>query len=299
LTEPIRIWNRQAGHEEIEKVYGGAGVSWLYGNPLGRLMASGPLSQHWPSRLYGAYQSSKLSRHKIRPFIHDFAIRMDEFEPRPFSSFNDFFSRRFRDGARRFVPDPGRMPAFCEARYLAFEKVDPDRTFPVKGELLSPRLLLAGNARATAFEGGPLLIARLCPTDYHRYHYPDGGRTLEHWSVPGRLHSVNPAALQVCGEIFATNERRVSVLETQNFGLLAYIEVGALCVGLIQQTHPETDPFERGTEKGTFLFGASTVILLGQKGAWRPDADLVEQTEVHRRETLVRLGQGIAVSSPK
>jgi phosphatidylserine decarboxylase len=162
----------------------------------------------------------------------------------------------------------------------------------VKGEHLTAEALLGGDARG--FAGGPLFIARLCPTDYHRYHYPDDGRTLESFPVRGALHSVNPAALAFRGDILSTNERHVSILETKHFGKLAYIEVGALMVGLIRQTHDEKQPFHRGDEKGTFLFGASTVVLLGEKGAWIPDADLLEQTSTHRRETLVRLGQGIA-----
>jgi phosphatidylserine decarboxylase len=293
-TDGIRIWNRQAGHEEFEKVYGGSLVNWLYGTSLGRT-ASGGLTGTLPSRAYGAYQSSSLSRHKIRPFIREFGIKMDEYEPGPFGSFNDFFSRHFKPGSRRFVPESDRMPAFSEARYLAWESVKKDEVFPVKGEFLSAEALLSGSGtQAQGFTGGPCLIARLCPTDYHRFHYPDDGRTLESWRVPGRLHSVNPAALKFRGDIFATNERHVSILETKNLGKLAYIEVGALCVGLIRQTHPEDAPFKRGDEKGTFLFGASTVILLGERGAWVPDPDLLEQTSKHHRETLIRLGQGIA-----
>jgi phosphatidylserine decarboxylase len=220
---------------------------------------------------------------------------MEEYEEGPFRSFNEFFIRRFRPGARRFVPEKGRMPAFAEARYLAYESVKPDEVFPVKGEHLSAERLLGGRACAE-FAGGPLLLARLCPTDYHRFHYPDSGRTLESWRIPGKLHSVNPAALKFRGDILCTNERHVSILETESLGKLAYVEVGALCVGLIVQSHDEKAPFARGDEKGYFLFGASTVIVLGQPGAWVPDEDLVEQTRTHRRETLVRLGQGIAKS---
>jgi phosphatidylserine decarboxylase len=287
----IKIWNRQAGREEIEKVYGGALVDFLYGTSPGRAV-SGALTGAWLSKAYGAYQSSPFSRHKIAPFIQEFGVHMEEFEEGPFGSFNHFFSRRFKPGARKFVPDPDRMPAFCEARYLAWESVSPDERFPVKGQWLTPEALLG--RKADAFHGGPLLIARLCPVDYHRFHFPDAGAAQETWRVPGRLHSVNPAALRYRGDIFATNERQVTILETRNFGKLAYIEVGALCVGLICQTHPEGKPFERGDEKGTFLFGASTVILLGERGRWKPDADLLEQTSKHHRETLIRLGQGIA-----
>lgn len=288
----IRVWDRQHGKEIVEQVYGAKFVNWLYGTAPGRAF-SPALTGAWLSKAYGAYQSSSMSRHKIEPFIREFSIHMEEFEPGPFGSFNDFFSRRFKPGARRFVPDLGRMPAFCEARYLAWENVRADDTFPVKGEFLSAQALL-GERVAKEFSGGPLFIARLCPTDYHRYHYPDEGATLGSFRISGGLHSVNPAALAFRGEILATNERQVSILQTKHFGKLAYVEVGAMMVGLIRQTHPEDKPFARGDEKGTFLFGASTVILLGEKGAWTPDRDLLEQTAIHRRETLVRLGQGIA-----
>ena len=185
------------------------------------------------------------------------------------------------------------MAAFAEARYFGYESILSSTRIPVKGEFLSPRILMGENNSVEDFEGGPLLLARLCPVDYHRFHYPDDGRAVDHQCISGKLHSVNPKALHYKGEIFGTNERQVTILETKNFGKLAYIEVGALCVGLIVQTHPPLGPFKRGEEKGYFLFGASTVIVLGQKGAWLPSQDILEQTYLGR-ETLVRLGQEIA-----
>jgi hypothetical protein len=100
---------------------------------------------------------------------------------------------------------------------------------------------------------------------------------------------VNPVALQAKNEILATNERQVTILETENFGTLAFVEVGALCVGKIVQTHSDFSKFKRGDEKGYFLFGGSTVIVLGQPGKWKPEYDLLEQTQAGR-ETLVKLG---------
>ena len=104
---------------------------------------------------------------------------------------------------------------------------------------------------------------------------------------------MNPWALQARPEVFCANERQVSILETENFGKLAYIEVGALCVGRIVQTHAARLPFRRGEEKGYFLFGASTVIVLGERKAWKPSADLLENTR-HQRETWVKLGSSVA-----
>ncbi len=289
----IRLWNRAQQREEIEQVYGELGLRLIYGNSLGARIADTFLVGHFPSQLYGKYQSSRLSRHKIASFIRQFKIPMEEYEEGPFSSFNDFFIRRFKSGARSFVQAPHELPAFAEGRYLAYEKISEDQLFPVKGKALSPALLLGGEEAARAFLGGPMLIARLCPTDYHRFHFPDSGRALKHWRIEGALHSVNPLALQYKNEIFATNERQVSILETRNFGKLAYIEVGALMVGKIVQTHDPATPFARGDEKGYFLFGASTVIVLGEPDAWKPDADLLDKTS-RKLETLVRLGERVS-----
>ena len=104
---------------------------------------------------------------------------------------------------------------------------------------------------------------------------------------------MNPFALRARNDILATNERHVSILATANFGRLAMVEVGAMNVGRIVQTHPEGQPFRRGDEKGYFMFGASTILLFGEPGRWVPSADLLEQTAL-RRETLVRLGDEVA-----
>lgn len=290
---PIRYWNRDKKAEEVEAVYGEAAVGWLYGTSVGQTLADGFLSRRFPSKVYGAYQASSLSRHKVRPFIEKFKIPMEEYENREFDSFNDFFIRKFRDGARKIESSPKKMPAFSEARYFAFDRVASDVSFPVKGQWLTAQAVLEDKAFAAPFEGGPMLLARLCPTDYHRFHFPDDGKIIEQRRLPGKLHSVNPVALRYKGEILATNERQVSILETKHFGRLAYVEVGALCVGKIVQTHATNKPFKRGDEKGYFLFGASTVIVFGEPGRWKPDADLLEQT-AQKRETLVRLGESVA-----
>lgn len=293
MAEPgaIVYWDRRAGREERERVYGGALVRWLYGRARGQWLVE-RMADRWLSRLIGIYQSSPFSRTAIASFVRNYGVPMEEFEAGPYGSFNEFFVRRFRPGARTFDPRPDVMPAFAEGRYLAYEMVQAESRFPVKAAHLTPEMVL-GERHAAAFRQGPLLIARLCPTDYHRFHYPDGGRTLEHYRIPGLLHSVNPVALLYRSEIFATNERQVSIVESESFGRLAYVEIGAMGVGKIVQTHPADHPFRRGDEKGFFLFGASTILLFGERGRWRPDADLLEQT-AQRRETLVRLGERIA-----
>jgi phosphatidylserine decarboxylase len=289
---PILVWDRRLGREIEEQVYGEGGVQFMYGSPFGRGLGDGLFARRWFSQAYGWLQSTQWSGRKVAPFIERYRIPMDEYEPGPFPTFNDFFVRKFRAGARTWVDAP-HMAAFAEARYLAWTSIEDDQTFPVKGDHLSASSLMDNDELAREFAGGPLLLARLCPVDYHRFHYPDTGRVLHSYRAHGAYHSVNPVALKAKSDVLATNERHISILDTVNFGKLAYIEVGAMCVGKIVQSHLEPR-FERGDEKGYFLFGGSTVVVLGQRGRWLPSADLLTQT-ARERETLVRLGESVAI----
>lgn len=280
----IKYFNREKEAVETEKVYGSEAVKWMYdstsGKILTQLLVKRPISQ-----LYGAIQSSGFTKKKVKPFIHDFHINMEEFLPEegrneqsPYSCFNQFFIRRFKEGKRPFV-SAEKLPAFSEARYFGYESLTDDETVPVKGKYLTGGALLANEKWAPIFEEGPCLLARLCPVDYHRFHFPDNGKILDFYPVDGDLHSVNPLALKNVPEIFSINERAVTILETENFGMLAYVEVGAICVGKIVQSREMKGSFKRGEEKGYFLFGGSTVIVLGEKGKWKPDDLILEKTK--------------------
>jgi phosphatidylserine decarboxylase len=136
----IVYWDRQHQKDEQELVYGESGVRFLYENRMGNFLEEAFLSRKLPSTLYGFYQSSHLSRKKIEPFVKQFKIPMGEYEEKDFTSFNDFFIRKFKPGVRKFELSPTKMAAFAEARYLAYEKISADQTFPVKGTDLSPRV---------------------------------------------------------------------------------------------------------------------------------------------------------------
>lgn len=303
-TPEIKYFNRMSGKTELEKVYGDKFIKFLYCSTAGQKIGNAFTNKYF-SKVYGAFQDLPSSHYKVRPFIEKFNINIQDYEagtrpsldPRDsYRTFNEFFIRKFKLGKRSFVSDPRRMPAFAEARYVGFDAVDEKSVYPVKGNYLLAKDLVGNDQVAKIFEGGPLLIARLCPVDYHRYHYPDSGKVLDNFRVPGIYDSVNPLALKFKNQIFIKNERHVSILETQNFGRLAYIEVGAICVGKIVQSHRWNKPFMRGEEKGYFLFGGSTVVLLGEKGAWKPSADITANT-AKGFETYLHLGTEVAVKS--
>jgi len=307
----IQFFHREKGLVEVEKVYGDKAVEWLYNSFTGKLFSRLAIKRFFSS-IYGIYQNSGISQRKIKPFVDNFQIDLTEYLPEklpeqtsgadaaqgsshqisPYSSFNAFFIRKFKAEARAFTQVRGEMPAFAEARYFGHKEINPELTIPVKGEFLTVNRLLSDERWSPLFQGGPILVARLCPVDYHRFHFPDTGRILDHYRIPGVFHSVNPLALKKKNDIFITNERHVTILDTVNFGKIAYIEIGAMCVGRIVQTHDEK-VFNRGDEKGYFLFGASTVIIVGQKGAWQPMPDIVENTQ-RSLETYIKLGDRVA-----
>ncbi|MBI2711275.1 MAG: phosphatidylserine decarboxylase [Bdellovibrio sp.] len=291
-SQAIQFWNRKKGRIDAEAVYGDFFLRALYETLPGQFLADHLLSKPLFSKVYGRMQGSALSRLKISSFIEKFDIPMEEFEEGPFSSFNQFFIRQFKPGVRNFVMDSATFPAPAEARYFAYKAVSAKQGLPVKGRFLSIEGLLDNEMLAQEFDQGPVLLARLCPVDYHRFHFPDDGTVIRQYSVGGALHSVNPVALKYHSDILVTNERQVSILETSSFGKIAYVEVGALCVGKIIQTHSPDEGFKRGAEKGYFLFGGSTVVVLGQPGKWAPEEDLIQQT-IAGRETLVELGTAV------
>jgi phosphatidylserine decarboxylase len=298
--EPIRFVDVDTGDMQEEKVYGGVWVKLLYGTWLGGLVSALIAAPPF-SRFYGWLQDQPVSRKKIAPFIDEFGIRMEDFLPEedrspedPYSTFNQFFTRRVTATARPFVEAP-LFPAPCDARYFAYQSLDDDVTIPVKGSFFKASALLQSVQWNKTFEEGPGFVARLCPVDYHRYHYPDDGEVLDRWRIPGALHSVNPWALAFRQDIFMVNEREVTILETQTFGKLAFVEVGATCVGKIKQTHTG-NTFARGDEKGMFLFGGSTVIVIGEKGRWLVDERIVGYTN-QGIESYLKMGRPLGHAS--
>ena len=298
----IQYFDREKSNLESEKVYGSKAVEWLYRSRSGKLLVQILIRKPF-SFLYGKIQSHPFSASKINPFVKKFNINLSEYllapkgsSKHPYPSFNDFFIRKFQPKARPIEKQSSLMPAFCEARYFAHQSLSDTTHIPVKGSFWTAKELLNNQNWYPYFQEGPCLLARLCPVDYHRFHFPDQGKILDHYRIPGVLHSVNPLALKFFPQIFSINERQVTILETQNFGKLAYIEVGAICVGKIAQSRQMTGSFKRGEEKGFFLFGGSTVILLGEKGRWSPDPILLEKTQ-EGIEVFQKLGTRIAHST--
>jgi phosphatidylserine decarboxylase len=295
----IIYFDRKTRKEQKEKVYGRFFLEFLYGEGVLSFCLSFflfPLFLHIPllSRLYGNLQKSRISCRKIKPFIRDYDIDTSEFlEPvDSFASFNDFFIRRLKPESRPMASgnDVAVLPA--DARYLVFPNIEQSDGIWVKGKKFSLCSFLQSTELAVRYVQGAMVMARLCPVDYHRFHFPCQCVPGKAQLINGPLYSVNPIALKRNIEILSENKRMITELQTKNFGKILYIEVGATCVGSIHQTYALGEPYAKGEEKGYFGFGGSCLIILFEPGRILFDQDLVD-VSLRRMEVRGQLGQSL------
>lgn len=290
----IKIYNRETKNYEVEQVAGLNYINWSYSSPVGKGFLELFIKKKMFSRIYGLYCSSKLSKKKIPKFINKFDIDTDYLEKdvTEFKNFNDFFARKLLDKARPINLDPNTLISPGDGRLLAYENINMDNIVQVKGFTYSLRELISNDLIAKEFENGTCLILRLCPTDYHRFHFIDDGICGPSQKIKGAYYSVNPIALEKVPNLFCKNKREWSIFKSDNFGNIITMEVGATCVGTIIQTYRPNTKVKKGTEKGFFKFGGSTTILFFKKDTIKIDSDIINETK-KGFESLVTMGETI------
>ncbi len=291
--------NRKTGQKEIEKVYKNSALLFLYGDHwLTKHVSKSvlPFIVKLPffSQMYGFLQKQSSSRKKIHSFVQHFDVDASEFlEPiSHFKSFNDFFIRRLKPEARPFAKELDRAVMPADGRYYFYQNVDLAKGFIIKDQKFSLETLLQDKEQAALYAEGSMVLIRLCPSDYHRFHFPCDGVPGHSRLINGWLYSVNPIAIQKNLNIFTQNKRMICKIETPSFGTILYVEVGATCVGSIQQTYTPHQKYAKGDEKGYFEFGGSCLILLFPKDTIEFDADLIAATE-NGFETRCLMGESM------
>ena len=266
-------------------------TNFLYHTAPGRFLLKG-LTRPFLSKAVGAFLSCGASRILNRSFIKRNGIDLSECEKTEFRTFNECFTRKLRAEARPLAKDSEALISPCDG-LLSVYPITRGLVVPVKQSWYSICALLRSESLAQEFEGGRCLVFRLQVTDYHRYVFFASGKAAEPVKISGRLHTVRPIALRDL-PVFTENAREFTVIETDVFGTAVQMEVGAMMVGKIAN-HPL--PFdesgfarvERGAEKGCFLFGGSTIIVLLKKGC-APDLAAYLEATAQDIETPVRLG---------
>lgn len=268
------------------------------------------LPHRWMSSLARtlAYSDDpRVSRWLIDTVTEKFGVDLAEAadpDPRSYPTFNAFFTRALKPGARVPDPDPRVLLMPADGRISQCGPIRAGEIFQAKGQSFTATELLGGDTAAAApFAEGVFATVYLSPKDYHRVHMPWAGTLRETVHVPGRLFSVGPDAVRNVPRLFARNERLVCHFDTE-FGPMAMVMVGALLVSGVETVWSGVEiprygdavtakdyrgkgiTLERFAEMARFNYG-STVIVLLPPGVATLAADL-------SAETAVRLGEALA-----
>ena len=294
--EPVEFFDRYEKCVKTEEVYGESFLRWAYETAPGLVTVEAIAKRAFFSRLYGWRMKRRRTRERIPDFLEQYGIDPAEFAeaPESFESFNDFFIRQLKPEARPIDSAEEAIVFPADGRHLGFPDVSEVDAIFAKGQRFDLPGLLGDAELARKYEGGAAVISRLCPVDYHRFHFCASGTAGTPSLINGVLSSVNPIALSRNIGILVENKRVVTLLETERAGRIAVLEIGASNVGSIIQTS-KPGPVAKGDEKGYFEFGGSMTILLFEHGKVRLADDLVEQSAAGR-ELYAKMGDRLGVS---
>ncbi|KAM0789751.1 hypothetical protein ACM66B_006606 [Microbotryomycetes sp. NB124-2] len=243
--------------------------------------------ESWSIREGRRFDSRRNAQKQILHFVKKYKINvspseLDQPDLSTYTTFNEFFHRRLHPLARPLVePENKRVissPADC--RMVVYDNVDLATRFWIKGKHFTLQGLLDDARQAQYFRGGAVVVARLAPADYHRFHSPIDATVLESINVNGTLLTVNPIVVNNRHfDVLTSNKRIVTYLQrARDKQTLAFVQIGAMLVGSVRQTVQEGDKVKRGDELGYFAYGGSTIVIVFGKDQVRFDQDLVRNS---------------------
>jgi phosphatidylserine decarboxylase len=293
--EPVQFYNRYTREVETEVIYGEDWLRWAYEKPAGRAMTETLVKRKLFSKWYGWRMSQPESRKRVLPFIEKYHINRAEMagEPEFFPTFNAFFARKLKRDARPIAPGHDVVVFPADGRHFAIPNIAENDGIFVKGIPFDLAALLRDASLTEKFTRGSMLISRLCPVDYHRFHFPCGGTPGAAKLINGPLYSVNPLALRQRPTLLWENKRYITRMQSETCGEVLLLEVGATCVGSVVETYRAGNVVEKGAEKGYFLFGGSCFITIFEPDKVKFSSELIEQSAL-QREVYARMGDEMA-----
>lgn len=283
--------DRKTGKLKEEPIYCETILYFLYaskvGISLGILLAELPFF----SQFLGWWYQRPWTKKKILPFIKRFSIDTTEFEHpvHSYSSFNAFFIRTLKKECRPLSEGP-IIPA--DGRYFFYQDVSLYNPV-VKKKKFSINKLIGSDSLANSYSKGSMVLARLAPSDYHRFHFPCDCIPGQSHLINGPLYPSHPKTIIQNLAFFSENKRVITELKTDQFGTILFIEIGAVAVGSIHQTYKRGIFYKKGDEKGYFSFGGSAIVLFFEKGSIDLAKDILAHT-AQQTETLCRMGEPLA-----
>lgn len=289
----IKYINRSTGNIEFENPPAEGLLKFLYDNPFGAKTILPLVKRKLITARYGRRMDRKSSVKKIQPFVSSLKIDMSESLKRidEFVSFNDFFYRKLKPNSRKIgngLVSPG------DGKILAFENFSDVNTFYIKGSAFTLEKFLGSQQLADDYKNASMVILRLAPNDYHRYHFPYQGVPSDSKKIKGYYYSVSPYALvKNFTKVFCENKREICTFSMNGKSPLLIIPVGATMVGSIISTYKPNESVQKADEMGYFAFGGSTIVLLFKSSDFKINADLLNNTKANI-ETYVKMGEEIA-----
>ena len=267
------------------------GASFLYKNIFGRIILK-LVNKRFVSSIGGWYMNRRISAHHVKNFIRDNKINMDDYPEVKYKNFNEFFSRKIKQSKRKFSDKKTDFCAPSDSKVTVY-KINEDSEFIIKNKKYTIESILRDKELSKEYINGYFIVFRLSVDDYHRYAYIDNGKVIKRKKIKGVYNTVGPIAFDHF-KVYEENQREYEVLETENFGKIIQMEVGALMVGRIVNHKKET--FKRGDEKGYFLFGGSTIVIIVKENILKIDEDILKNSE-QKIEMRVKQGNRIAKRS--
>lgn len=266
----IKIYNIHTGNMEQEDVCAEAFMRFLYGTAAGKMALWALFKRAVFSRIFGLWSRTKFSAKAIGPFVADKKINMGEslLEVSQFKCWNDFFTRELAEGARPLaLEENDRALSFpADGRHLLIFNAGLNDAFYAKGQKFCLKEFFGEGELAEGFNGATMLVSRLSPLDYHRFHYPFSGKICARRFIDGFLSSVSPIALSRDLSILWRNKRVVNLIEVEGVGKCAFVEIGATNVGSIVNFGEVGESVKRGQQAGLFNFGGSCVVTVFPRG---------------------------------
>jgi phosphatidylserine decarboxylase len=304
------VIDRKTGEKTFENmsIYVRLGMHFIYYGPAQERVLKWKQARDilaYQTRQMGIAYDSQESKAHIQPFINSFKLQdslseLLEPDPTKYRTFNQFFARELKPGARpvEHPDDPLVFSSPADCRLSVFPTVDLATAYWIKGYGFKLAKLLEDEGLASQFEGGSITIARLAPQDYHRWHSPVTGTVLSIKEIPGTYYTVNPQAINQAGtlDVFCENRRSVMIIRREpTNNPVVLVAVGAMLVGSIKYNSgiEEGAEIKRGQCLGSFQYGGSTVIMLCPKSEMMHDVDLLRNSMEHECETYVKVGWSI------
>jgi phosphatidylserine decarboxylase len=295
MDSKIKFWNPLTNSLVEEKVYGERWLKFTYNNPLGRIGLWGMVKRAWFSNWYGRKMDTPKSASKIAPFIEKYQLDKEEFleNPHNFHSFNQFFFRKLKPSTRPISKDSDSIVFPADGRHLVLPDLSRTKNIYAKGQKFCLATLLGDLSLAEKFKNGSMVISRLCPVDYHRFHAPCVGTIKSRTLINGFLYSVNPIALRKKISIFWENKRYLTIFQNEKVGDVLQLMIGATCVGSVHWTSKIGDHLQIGNEQGYFSFGGSCVITIFPASSIKFRSDLCTKSS-EGYETYGLMGEMMA-----